>query len=81
MAALYWLLIPVLGAVVAGAWGSWTTRRRKPAPDAAGVAGYERFRAAMERSARGSDAGCEAAPAPAGTEPEVARERAEPAHR
>ncbi|GAA2072157.1 hypothetical protein GCM10009801_24540 [Streptomyces albiaxialis] len=50
MAALTWLLIPVAAAVVASVWGSWANRRRTTTPDAAGVAGYERFRAAMERS-------------------------------
>jgi hypothetical protein len=50
MAALSWLLIPILAAVVAGVWGSWASRRRTGIPDSAGVAGYERFRAAMERS-------------------------------
>lgn len=93
MAALSWLLIPILGAVVAGAWGSWITRRRRPAPDVAGVAGYERFRAAMERSSRedGIGGGVDEVPEPAQTElgpkPAPARERermreqAEPAHR
>lgn len=50
MAALSWLLIPILAAVVAGIWSSWASRRRTGIPDSAGVAGYERFRAAMERS-------------------------------
>jgi hypothetical protein len=50
MAALLWLLIPVAGGVVASVWGGWAARRRVVVPDAAGVAGYERFRAAMERS-------------------------------
>lgn len=55
MAALSWLLIPILASVVAGVWGSWASRRRTGIPDSAGVAGYERFRAAMERS-RGAGA-------------------------
>ncbi|NGO67389.1 hypothetical protein [Streptomyces boncukensis] len=50
MAALTWLLIPVAAALVASVWGGWANRRRTTTPDAAGVAGYERFRAAMERS-------------------------------
>ncbi|GGO49960.1 hypothetical protein GCM10012287_28540 [Streptomyces daqingensis] len=50
MAALSWLLIPILAAVAAGVWSSWASRRRTGIPDSAGVAGYERFRAAMERS-------------------------------
>lgn len=69
MAALSWLLIPVFGALVAALWGTWAARRRKPAPDAAGVAGYERFRAAMERSRDDSE------PAP------VPVEEPQPAHR
>ncbi|MFR9674277.1 hypothetical protein [Streptomyces sp. TR06-5] len=50
MAALLWLLIPVFGGVVASVWGGWAARRRSSVPDAVGVAGYERFRAAMERT-------------------------------
>ncbi|WP_199826290.1 hypothetical protein [Streptomyces sp. SBT349] len=53
MAVLVWLLIPVAGAVVAGLWGTWATRRRSGTGgvrDAAGVRGYEAFRAAMERA-------------------------------
>lgn len=50
MAALSWLLIPIMATIVAGVWGSWASRRRTGLPDSAGVAGYERFRAAMERS-------------------------------
>lgn len=50
MAALSWLLIPIMAAVAAGVWGSWASRRRTGIPDSAGVAGYERFREAMERS-------------------------------
>lgn len=55
MAALTWLLIPVAAAVVAGVWGAWANRRRSATPDAVGVAGYERFRAAMERSSSEAD--------------------------
>lgn len=50
MAALSWLLIPLTAVVAAAVWGSWAGRRRSTTPDSAGVAGYERFRAAMERS-------------------------------
>jgi hypothetical protein len=53
MSVLGWLLIPVAGAVVAGLWSAWATRRtRAPGSvgDAAGVQGYEAFRAAMERA-------------------------------
>lgn len=76
MAALSWLLIPILGAVVAGVWGSWASRRRTGIPDSAGVAGYERFRAAMERS-RG-DEGPESAGAERPAEPVVTAVRPTP---
>ena len=56
MAALSWLLIPVTVAVLTGLWASWSTRRRPVVQDAEGVAGYERFRAAMERSRSGAPA-------------------------
>ncbi|MGP3927913.1 MULTISPECIES: hypothetical protein [unclassified Streptomyces] len=56
MAALAWLLIPVVAAVVAAAWARWAARNRKVG-DVAELAGYERFREAMERSRTGdSDA-------------------------
>ncbi|MGY1437852.1 hypothetical protein [Streptomyces reniochalinae] len=65
MAALAWLLIPVVAAAAASLWGSWAGRRRTKTPDAVGVAGYERFRAAMERS--GTDgAACRRPEAPDG---------------
>ncbi|MGW7350627.1 hypothetical protein [Streptomyces sp. NPDC054784] len=51
MAALLWLLIPVVAGVVASVWGGLAARRRTVIPDADGVAGYERFRQAIERSA------------------------------
>jgi hypothetical protein len=50
MAALAWLLIPLVCAVGAGLWGSWAGRHRKIG-DGPELAGYARFRAAMERSA------------------------------
>ncbi|GAA0470396.1 hypothetical protein ACFQ2B_09900 [Streptomyces stramineus] len=53
MGALVWLLIPVAAAVVAALWGTWAARNRK-AGDVAELAGYERFREAMERSDTGS---------------------------
>ncbi|GAA0390644.1 hypothetical protein [Streptomyces luteireticuli] len=48
MAALAWLLIPVAAAVVAALWGSWAARNRKSG-DVSELAGYEKFREAMER--------------------------------
>ncbi|MCT2591868.1 hypothetical protein LHJ74_18520 [Streptomyces sp. N2-109] len=50
MAALLWLLIPVSAGLVASVWGGFAARRRTSTPDADGVAGYERFREAMERT-------------------------------
>ncbi|WNI17902.1 hypothetical protein [Actinacidiphila sp. ITFR-21] len=47
MAALVWLLIPVAAAVLAGLWGRWAARRRVTG-DGESLAGYERFRTAME---------------------------------
>lgn len=50
MAALAWLLIPLMAAIGAGVWGSWAYRNRKAAGDGVELAGYTRFREAMERS-------------------------------
>lgn len=51
MASLVWLLIPVMAVCIAGLWSSWATRRRaNGGGDAAGVAGYDAFRSAMEKS-------------------------------
>lgn len=73
MAALSWLLIPIMAAVAAGVWGSWASRHRTGIPDSVGVAGYERFRAAMERS-RTEAAGAAHPPEPP-AEPAVAAAR------
>ncbi|MEU1309772.1 hypothetical protein ABZ419_12880 [Streptomyces cinnamoneus] len=53
MAALAWLLIPVGAALAAALWGSWAARNRKSG-DVAELAGYEKFRRAMERTESGS---------------------------
>lgn len=53
MAALTWLLIPFFAAVGAGLWGSWAGRNRKSVEDGTELAGYTRFREAMEKSSRG----------------------------
>ncbi|WP_369249063.1 hypothetical protein [Streptomyces sp. R41] len=50
MAALAWLLIPLVAAIGAGLWGSWVGRNRKAAGDDMELAGYTRFREAMERT-------------------------------
>ncbi|MEU9864899.1 hypothetical protein AB0D99_28890 [Streptomyces sp. NPDC047971] len=60
MAALAWLLIPLFAVVGAAIWGSWA-QRNKTIGDVAELAGYARFRDAMERSHA----------AVAGTDPEM----------
>lgn len=47
MAALAWLLIPLFGVLVAVIWARWAARVRSTA-DGASLAGYERFRTAMQ---------------------------------
>jgi hypothetical protein len=54
MAALAWLLIPLLAAVGAAIWGSWVSRDRTVG-DIAELDGYARFRAAMEKADTRSD--------------------------
>ena len=49
MAALAWLLIPVVAVAVAGVWGTWAARTRTTG-DGASLADYERFREAMRKS-------------------------------
>ncbi|UGY93524.1 hypothetical protein [Streptomyces gobiensis] len=53
MAALIWLLIPLLAGVIATVWASWAIRQhsKSGSGDVAGVAGYDAFRSVMERSA------------------------------
>ncbi|MET8631273.1 hypothetical protein ACWEQ2_12970 [Streptomyces sp. NPDC004096] len=53
MAALAWLLIPLLAAVGAGLWGTWASRNGKVSGDGSELAGYARFREAMEKSHSG----------------------------
>ncbi|GHJ35849.1 hypothetical protein Sm713_14580 [Streptomyces sp. TS71-3] len=50
MAVLAWLLIPLVAAVGASLWGKWAARQRKVG-DGPELAGYARFRAAMEKTA------------------------------
>ncbi|MBB1242802.1 hypothetical protein GL263_04320 [Streptomyces durbertensis] len=51
MASLIWLLIPLIATCIAGLWSCRAARRQtNGAGDAAGVAGYDAFRSAMERS-------------------------------
>jgi hypothetical protein len=49
MAALVWLLIPLVAAIGAGLWGSWANRTRKARSDGPELDGYARFREAMEK--------------------------------
>lgn len=55
MAALAWLLIPLFAAVGAAIWGSWASRNRTSG-DVAELAGYARFRDAMEKAGSGTEA-------------------------
>ncbi|MGX1881139.1 hypothetical protein [Streptomyces sp. NPDC055287] len=55
MAALAWLLIPLFAALGAAIWGSWAARNRT-AGDVSELAGYARFREAMEKSHSGTGA-------------------------
>ncbi|CAM5606333.1 MULTISPECIES: hypothetical protein [Streptomyces] len=54
MAALAWLLIPLVAAIGAGLWGSWANRTRKVRGDGPELIGYARFREAMEKPRPGS---------------------------
>ncbi|MFG3494965.1 hypothetical protein [Streptomyces sp. NPDC047928] len=54
MTVLAWLLIPLFAAVGAAIWGGWASRNRTT-EDIAELAGYARFRDAMERSRSGGD--------------------------
>ncbi|MCZ4120137.1 hypothetical protein [Streptomyces sp. H39-S7] len=52
MAALAWLLIPLVAVLVATVWGSWAARTRVTG-DGSSLADYERFREAMQKSHSG----------------------------
>ncbi len=54
MAALAWLLIPLVAAVAAAIWGRWAASRRTTG-DGASLAGYERFREAMRNPGADAD--------------------------
>ncbi|MCX4723901.1 hypothetical protein ACIPW9_07325 [Streptomyces sp. NPDC090052] len=64
MGALAWLLIPLFAAVGAALWGKWATRQRT-AGDGAELAGYARFREAMEKESADSETPSDAAGAAA----------------
>ncbi|XCM81308.1 hypothetical protein ABWK59_21530 [Kitasatospora sp. HUAS MG31] len=50
MAALAWLIIPAVAAILASIWAIWAARPPRAATDPSSLAEHERFRAAMERS-------------------------------
>lgn len=54
MAALAWLLIPLMAALGAAIWGGWAARNRTTG-DVSELAGYARFRRAMEKPDSGSE--------------------------
>ncbi|GGO85718.1 hypothetical protein [Wenjunlia tyrosinilytica] len=49
MAALAWLIIPVVATLLAAAWGAWAARNRSTG-DARSLAGFDRFREVMSES-------------------------------
>jgi hypothetical protein len=55
VAALVWLLIPLAALCAAVVWARWAARNRG-AGDGASLAGYERFRQAMQASLPGTQA-------------------------
>lgn len=55
MGALAWLVIPLLGVCAAAVWARWAAHG-KSAGDGASLAGYERFRQAMQRPPSGAPA-------------------------
>ncbi|HEY9374733.1 hypothetical protein [Streptomyces sp.] len=58
MAALAWLLIPLIAVVGAAIWAGWASRNRTIG-DVAELAGYARFRDAMAKSHADVDSGME----------------------
>ena len=65
-----WLLIPAVAVIAGAIWARWTARRRVT-HDGASLAGYERFRAAME-----GPAGTPGRPSPAAGTAEAGTDRA-----
>lgn len=77
MGALVWLLIPAVAALLAAVWARWAARKRVT-HDGASLAGYERFRAAMEAVPDVSGRPAGESGASAGSGDEVDAGRAEP---
>jgi hypothetical protein len=55
MAALAWLFIPLVAAIGAVVWARWAARDRTTG-DIHELAGYDKFRKAMEKPHSGSSA-------------------------
>ncbi|WP_371498985.1 hypothetical protein OG871_23530 [Kitasatospora sp. NBC_00374] len=55
MAALAWLIIPIVALLLATLWALWAARAPRSTADPASLAEHQRFRAAMERSTAGAD--------------------------
>ena len=55
MAALAWLLIPLFGSCAAAVWARWAAHNRTTG-DGRSLAGYERFRQAMQTQAPAAEA-------------------------
>jgi hypothetical protein len=49
--ALAWLVIPMLALCAAALWSKWASRNKGATGDGASLAGYERFRQAMQQPA------------------------------
>jgi len=49
MAVLAWWIIPLVAGILAALWATWSARTRTTG-DSDSLAGYQRFREAMERA-------------------------------
>ncbi|GAA4863759.1 hypothetical protein [Kitasatospora terrestris] len=57
MAALAWLIIPIVAALLAMVWAGWAARPPRAMTDPSSLAEHQRFLAAMERSTAGGGSG------------------------
>ncbi|MGW6917473.1 hypothetical protein ACWGB8_27115 [Kitasatospora sp. NPDC054939] len=55
MAALAWLIIPVIAALFATVWAGWAQRKPRATGDPASLAEHRRFTAALERTTSAGD--------------------------
>lgn len=67
MEVLGWLLIPLVGLLIGGAWAVWRSRDPKPVDAAQGMEELARFREAMEKPLPPLRRGPTGAPLPDGT--------------